>query len=34
MIYRVLFESDYAIFYQGDKEAIRVTTIRKCRQNS
>ena len=32
MIYRVLFESDNTIFYQGKKEVIRVTTKRDCRQ--
>jgi hypothetical protein len=33
MIYRVLFESDFTIFYQGKKEVIRVTTIRDCRHH-
>jgi len=33
MIYRVLFESDYTIFYQGKKEVIRVITIWDCRQH-
>jgi toxin YoeB len=30
---RVLVEGDYAIFYQVDKETIRITTIWDCRQN-
>ena len=31
---RTLVEGDYAIFYQVDKETIRITTIWDCRQNS
>ena len=30
---RALVEGDYAIFYQVDKETIRITTIWDCRQN-
>ena len=30
---RVLVEGDYAIFYQVDKETIRITAIWDCRQN-
>jgi toxin YoeB len=30
---RALIEGDYAIFYQVDKETIRITTIWDCRQN-
>ena len=30
---RALVEGDYAIFYQVDKETIRITTICDCRQN-
>jgi len=30
---RALVEGDYAIFYQGDNETIRITTIWDCRQN-
>ncbi len=30
---RTLVEGDYAIFYQVDKETIRITTIWDCRQN-
>ena len=30
---RTLIEGDYAIFYQVDKETIRITTIWDCRQD-
>ena len=30
---RALVEGDYAIFYQVDKETIKITTIWDCRQN-
>ena len=30
---RTLVEGDYAIFYQVDKETIRIMTIWDCRQN-
>ena len=30
---RALVEGDYAIFYQVEKETIKVTTIWDCRQN-
>jgi toxin YoeB len=30
---RVLVEGDYAIFYQVDKETIKITAIFDCRQN-
>jgi len=30
---RTLVEGDYAIFYQIEKEAIKITTIWDCRQN-
>jgi plasmid stabilization system protein ParE len=30
---RALVEGDYAIFYQVEKETIRITTIWDCRQN-
>ena len=31
---RTLVEGDYAIFYQVDKETIRITTIWDCRQDT